>query len=111
MTSMGDPVLMDSWMPVTNSRDVGADAPLGVSLLDTPVVLWRSPDGTVRAARDQCPHRGAQLSAGQVREDTLMCPYHGWVYDRGGQCVRQPASPGLTPPPNARLARLDGCGR
>ena len=85
-------------MPVTNSRDVTADAPLGVALLDTPIVLWRSPDGTLHAARDQCPHRGAALSLGQVRDDTLMCPYHGWVYDSGGQCIRQPASPGLTPP-------------
>ena len=54
---------------------------------------------------------GAALSLGQVRDDTLMCPYHGWVYDRGGQCVRQPASPGLTPPPNARLEMFDVCER
>ena len=74
-------------------------------------MLWRSPDGTVHAARDQCPHRGAALSLGQVRDDTLMCPYHGWVYDRGGQCVRQPASPGLTPPANARLEMFGVCER
>ena len=108
---MGDPVLADSWMPVTNSRDVGADAPLGVTLLDTPIVLWRSPDGTVHAARDQCPHRGAALSLGQVRGDTLMCPYHGWVYDGGGRCVCQPAMPGRTPPPNARLEMFAACER
>ena len=95
---VGDPVLSDSWMPVTNSQDVVAGAPLGLTLLDIPLVLWRSRDGEMHAARDQCPHRGAALSLGQVRDDTLMCPYHGWVYDRGGQCVRQPASPGLTPP-------------
>jgi phenylpropionate dioxygenase-like ring-hydroxylating dioxygenase large terminal subunit len=108
---MGDSVLLDSWMPVTNSRDVTADEPLGVALLDTAIVLWRSPDGTVHAARDQCPHRGAALSLGQVRDDTLMCPYHGWVYDRGGQCIRQPASPGQTPPANARLDVFGVCER
>ena len=40
-----------------------------------------------------------------------MCAYHGWVYDRGGQCVRQPAAPDLTPPPNARLTMFDVCER
>ncbi len=92
-------------------RDVTSAAPLGTTLLDTPIVLWRSPDGTVHAARDQCPHRGAALSLGQVRDDTLMCGYHGWVYDSGGHCVHQPASPGLTPPPKARLEMFDVCER
>ena len=100
---MGDPVLADSWLPVTNSRDVDTARPRGFTLLDTPIVLWRSLDGTVHAARDQCPHRGAALSLGHVRGDTLQCPYHGWVYDGGGRCVCQPAMPGRTPPPNARL--------
>ena len=80
-------------------------------MLDTPIVLWRTPDGTVHAARDQCPHRGAALSLGQVRGDTLMCGYHGWVYDGGGQCVCQPAMPGRTPPPNAHLEMFAVCER
>jgi phenylpropionate dioxygenase-like ring-hydroxylating dioxygenase large terminal subunit len=108
---MGDPVLRDSWMPVTNSRDVTAESPLGLTLLDTPIVLWRGSDGHLHAARDHCPHRGAALSLGQVRDDTLMCGYHGWVYDGTGRCIRQPASPGLTPPPNARLELFDTCER
>ena len=111
MTSMVDPVLRDSWMPVTNGRDVDVNGPRGLTLLDTRVVLWRSPDGTLHAARDQCPHRGAALSLGQVRNDTLMCPYHGWTYDGGGCCVRQPAMPGRTPPANAHLEMFAACER
>lgn len=111
MGAVGDPVLLDSWMPVTNARDVTPDAPLGVTLLDTPIVLWRTPDGSLYVARDQCPHRGAALSLGQVRGETLMCGYHGWVYDRSGQCVFQPAAPLHTPPPNARLTMYDVCER
>lgn len=108
---MGDPVLTDSWMPVINGRAVGTDAPQGVTLLDTPVVLWRSPDGAIHAARDQCPHRGAALSLGRLRGDTLMCSYHGWTYDGGGRCVCQPAMPGRTPPPNAHLEMFAVCER
>jgi phenylpropionate dioxygenase-like ring-hydroxylating dioxygenase large terminal subunit len=111
MPSMDDPVLRDSWMPVTNSHHIGLDAPQGLTLLDTPIVLWRSPDGGLHVARDQCPHRGAALSLGQVRDDTLMCPYHGWTYERGGRCVRQPAMPGRTPPANVHLEMFAVCER
>ena len=74
-------------------------------------MLWRTPDGTPHAARDQCPHRGAALSLGQVRDDTLMCPYHGWVTTAAvaASCSRRRR--GVTPPPNARLDMFDVCER
>ena len=75
------------------------DGPLGLTLLDTPIVLWRSPDGGLSAARDQCPHRGAALSLGELRGDTLMCPYHGWRYDGGGHCVLPAGDAGADPAP------------
>lgn len=113
ISAVGDPVLTDSWMPVTNACDVGSERPSGVTLLDTPVVLWRSADGIVHAARDQCPHRGAALSLGQLDSatDTLRCAYHGWVYDGTGRCVCQPATPTRTPPANARLDMFATCER
>jgi phenylpropionate dioxygenase-like ring-hydroxylating dioxygenase large terminal subunit len=108
---VSDPVLLDSWMPVTNARAITTEAPHGLTLLDTPIVLWRTPDESIHAARDQCPHRGAALSLGQVRGDTLMCGYHGWTYDGEGRCVQQPATPGRTPPANARLDMFAVCER
>jgi len=111
MAQMADSVLRDSWLPVTNARDIGTDAPVGLTLLDTPIVLWRTPDGSLSVARDQCPHRGAALSLGELRGNTLMCGYHGWRYDGGGQCVLQPAMPGRTPPPNAHLEMFAVCER
>jgi phenylpropionate dioxygenase-like ring-hydroxylating dioxygenase large terminal subunit len=98
-------------MPVTNAHEITADGPHGLTLLDTPMVLWRTTDGAVHAARDRCPHRGAALSLGQLRGDALMCGYHGWMYDGGGQCVCQPAMPERTPPANARLEMFAVCER
>jgi phenylpropionate dioxygenase-like ring-hydroxylating dioxygenase large terminal subunit len=40
---------------------------------------------------------------GTTSAKTLICPYHGWVYDRGGQCIRIPAHPDQTPPTKARV--------
>ncbi len=93
-----DRVLADSWMPVVNSRDVAAGEPFGVTLMEHPLVLWRTPDGAIRAAHDQCPHRGAALSIGELRGDRIMCPYHGWQFDSDGVCALRPAFPTATPP-------------
>jgi len=54
-------------------------------------VMWTDADGTVRAARDLCPHRRAPLSAGTVVDGDLRCPYHGWTYDGSGRCTLVPA--------------------
>lgn len=54
----------------------------------TPVVLSRSGDGQLHCVINSCRHRGAALF--QTRRGNRKfhaCPYHGWVYDSGGQCV------------------------
>jgi phenylpropionate dioxygenase-like ring-hydroxylating dioxygenase large terminal subunit len=99
-----DPVLANSWMPVVNSTDVTPGAAVGVALLDQPLVLWRTGEGVLRAARDQCPHRGSALSLGEVRGEELMCAYHGWRFDTDGACTFRPALPEGTVPPNLGLA-------
>ena len=89
------------WHPVALSDSV-ADAPVAVLLLGEPLVLWRSADAAVMAWADRCPHRGAQLSMGCVRQTAegsqIECPYHGWRFDRAGQAVRVPALPDFIPP-------------
>ena len=47
--------------------------------------------GVAQLLAPRCPHRGTQLSAGWVEDDTLRCLYHGWRFERSGQCVEQPA--------------------
>ena len=95
-----DPVLVDEWLAVTTS-DAVTDAPVKVQVLGEDVVLWRSSSG-LRAFRDLCIHRGTALSLGRVEADTLVCPYHGWRYDEGGQCVMIPAQPGVPIPTKAK---------
>ena len=87
------------WHPVAQSQEV-VTAPLPVQLLEQPLVLWRNAEGLVQAFNDRCPHRGARLSMGRVENNNLECPYHGWQFTSGGQCVKVPAVPDFVPPPS-----------
>jgi phenylpropionate dioxygenase-like ring-hydroxylating dioxygenase large terminal subunit len=99
-----NPAMRDAWYAVARSVDVGA-APVGVTLLATAVVLYRSATGTIVAAPDRCPHREAPLSRGTIDGGCLVCPYHGWSFGDGGRCTAVPsAAEGVPPPPRAHLA-------
>ena len=50
----------------------------------------------VHCLNDVCPHRGAPLSQGWVQEvqghDCVVCPYHGWAFDKEGVLRDVPAA-------------------
>jgi phenylpropionate dioxygenase-like ring-hydroxylating dioxygenase large terminal subunit len=91
------------WHPIAQSHDVD-EKPRRFSLLEDDLVVYRDADG-VAAFRDICIHRGAALSLGWVREGRLVCPYHGWQYDRTGACVKIPSRPADAPIPAAAKAK------
>ena len=100
------PALRHHFHVVAESADV-AESPVGVTLLGSPYVLWRTTSGEVVAAPDRCPHREAPLSGGTVRDGCLVCPYHGWTFGDGGRCVEVPSSGvGRHVPPAAHLSTL-----
>ena len=44
------------------------------------------------AISNVCPHYGAQLCEGFVRNATVMCPWHGWQFDlKTGKGVNYPS--------------------
>ena len=68
--------LRDQWYAVCASCAVG-DGPVALTRLGERLVLWRDSQGTIHALADRCPHRGAKLSRGSVRNDCIACGYHG----------------------------------
>jgi phenylpropionate dioxygenase-like ring-hydroxylating dioxygenase large terminal subunit len=96
-----DPVLVNDWHPVARSEDLSGGRPVACRLFGEDLVLWSSA-GVIHAWRDLCIHRGAKLSLGKVTDGCLQCPYHGWIYDPTGACVKIPAHPEQKPPARAR---------
>ncbi|MBE7728296.1 aromatic ring-hydroxylating dioxygenase subunit alpha [Komagataeibacter sp. FXV3] len=97
-----DAALLNDWHVVGFSTDVTPGDLVAVTLMERDLVLWRATDGQVHAWDDLCIHRGARLSKGFVRNDTVICPYHGWTYDGCGTCILIPAAPGEKPMKKAR---------
>jgi phenylpropionate dioxygenase-like ring-hydroxylating dioxygenase large terminal subunit len=100
-----DTILRSYWHPVVTSNELG-DAPLGVTLLDERIVVWRAKE-KVAAFRDLCVHRGTALSLGWIHDGNLVCAYHGWTYAPDGACVRIPSlAAGRAIPAKARATAV-----
>lgn len=105
------------WFAVDDRRRLG-DRPRRYVIDDREIVFWRGEGGALMAAPDACPHLGASLADGCVRQGRLVCPWHGlelgnrpqgsWrplpVYDDGvliwvrlDDCGEQPAERPVLP--------------
>ena len=82
----------------------------------TPILAVRGMDGTVRAFRNACRHRGTELANGAGCAKSFVCRYHGWTYALDGSLRHVPheygfpgldkSERGLVPLETAELAGL-----
>ena len=82
------------WLPVALCADVPqGSAPLPLKILSEDLVLFRGEDDSLGLLGLLCPHRCADLSYGRIEDGGLRCLYHGWLFDKAGRCLDQPAEP------------------
>jgi len=97
LTGPQDPagkVLRRYWQPAALSDELQVKRPVvPVKLLGEDLVLFRDSDGELGLIDRGCPHRGADLCYGRLEDNGLRCPFHGWHFNRDGQCVEQPGEP------------------
>ena len=87
-------VLRRYWQPAALLEELQSARPVvPVRLLGEDLVLFRDSAGKLGLIGRHCPHRGADLCFGRLEDNGLRCPFHGWHFDRTGQCLEQPGEP------------------
>ena len=93
-TPMGQ-TLRRYWMPAALSSELPQPdgPPVRVRLLGEDLVAFRDTDGKVGLVGAFCPHRRAPMFFGRNERNGLRCVYHGWKFDRAGNCMDMPTEP------------------
>ena len=86
------------WQPACLSSELPESdgAPLRVRLLGEDLIAFRDTSGAVGLVDAYCPHRRAPLFFGRNEECGIRCVYHGWKFDRAGNCTDMPSEPAGT---------------
>jgi len=92
--------MRNGWYTALWSHEL-TDRPVGKTLLNDKVVLFRNATGQVGALEDCCCHRAAPLSLGEISGRYLTCGYHGLKFDVDGKCVEIPGQTQV--PANAKV--------
>jgi vanillate O-demethylase monooxygenase subunit len=94
--------LRNSWYMIAWAGEMAnaANGMMSRRIMDEPILIYRKQDGGLVALQDRCPHRFAALSMGTVKDDKVVCGYHGLTFDQSGICV---ANPFADSPPKCRV--------
>lgn len=97
----------EGWYFIASRQEIARAGLIPMTWMGEEIVAWCDKEGRVCVADAYCPHLGSYLgpeAGGRVCEGRLVCPFHGYEFDAGGQCV---ATPYADPPRNARLRVYD----
>ncbi|MGI9291042.1 MAG: Rieske 2Fe-2S domain-containing protein [Gammaproteobacteria bacterium] len=85
-----DKAFENQWYVIGLAEEVRRGKKRLFKLFGHDIVIWRRRDNSLAAIDARCPHMGASLALGRVVDDCVECPYHGFLYDESGQCVKTP---------------------
>lgn len=93
-TSMGK-MFRSYWLPALLAEELPEPGcpPVRIKLLSERLLAFRDSEGKLGLIDEFCAHRGVSLWFGRNEEGGIRCPYHGWKYDRTGQCIDIPSEP------------------
>ncbi|MGD9942305.1 MAG: aromatic ring-hydroxylating dioxygenase subunit alpha [Burkholderiaceae bacterium] len=85
-------VFLHDWLAVARVEELEKPGDfLSLRVVDEPFIVARNERGELQAFMNRCAHRGVAVTSepkGNAKE--FMCPYHGWLYDLGGQLIGAP---------------------
>lgn len=84
-------VIPTGWFHVGWSAEIAPGGVKPMRYFGQDLVAFRSSAGRLSVLDAHCRHLGAHLGyGGRVRDDCVICPYHGWSWDADGRNVGIP---------------------
>ena len=93
----------NAWYVAAWDHEITQEGLFTRTILNEPILLYRTQDGQPVALDNRCCHRLAPLSLGRREGDCVRCGYHGLKFNAEGKCVEIPGQPSI--PPQAQIKR------
>jgi 5,5'-dehydrodivanillate O-demethylase oxygenase subunit len=86
------------WHPIAAATELDARPTKAIRLLGEDLVLYKDKSGTYGLIDRRCAHRRVDLATcSVVEEHGLRCGYHGWCFNKKGECIEQPYEQTVNP--------------
>lgn len=72
-----------TWYPIGLPNEFNNKKPNKVTIRDINYIIWKDNNGFY-GLRDACSHQGSSFQRGNIKNDTISCPYHGYIFN--GTC-------------------------
>lgn len=83
---------MVGFVKVTGTADVAPGSGVVAEVNGQSIAVFNV-GGTFYAIDNTCVHRGGPLGEGELEEDTVTCPWHGWQYNvKTGASINNPSA-------------------
>lgn len=94
------PVFPEGWYVVCLSVELNKNTVLSKTFCGKEIVIFKTKSGEIGIIDAYCKHMGAHLGkGGVVVGETIKCPFHGFCFDKQGECTET----GYGTPPSPRV--------
>ncbi|WP_330179771.1 3-ketosteroid-9-alpha-hydroxylase subunit A [Nocardia sp. NBC_01503] len=85
------------WHCLGLARSFRDGKPHPVSVFGTKLVVFADSSGELRVLDSYCRHLGGDLSMGEIKGDSIACPFHDWRWGGDGKCTGIPYAKRVPP--------------
>ncbi|GAB2528176.1 Rieske 2Fe-2S domain-containing protein [Nocardia heshunensis] len=85
------------WHCLGLAKDFRDGKPHAVNVFGTKLVVFMNSQDELKVLDSYCRHLGGDLSMGEVKGDSIACPFHDWRWGGDGKCTGIPYAKRVPP--------------
>ncbi|CAM2929431.1 Rieske 2Fe-2S domain-containing protein [Prescottella defluvii] len=78
------------WHCIGRAQDFRDGKPHQVKIFGTDLVVFEDSKGELQVLDAFCRHMGGNLAMGEIKGDSIACPFHDWRWNGKGKCTEIP---------------------